>query len=186
MSIVTVLATTKFISVMTDGRITGDDGIINCEEYQKVLILKENTFIAFTGRVESFELLLSQINLDEYNNYKDFSLHIYEIFLRMITNNQKLVIVIGGINSKNEIGYCYFSNIGHALTEVKPSKDNEIDRLLLVNSGFGIEALLDNCLMKTGFDTLEKVIEIQGCIHDYQAKHDVAVNYKKYHVVIKR
>lgn len=185
MSIVSVLATTKYISVMTDGRITGDDGNVSNELYRKVEKLNENTFIAFTGRCELFEELLWSCNTSDFNNYEDVTKCIYEKFMEIDTT-KKLSIVIGGKDENNEIGYYFFSNFGHELTQVKPSKDNELDRVLLVNASFGIEKLLDILLNNIGFNTDDKAIAIQKIIHDYQAEYDISVNSNKYHVIIKK
>lgn len=186
MSIVTVLATTKYISVMSDGRITGDDGNVNCEDYSKVLLLNKNTLIAFVGRVECFELLLAECNFNNYDNYEDIALHTYEKFSKSQAYNRDLIIVIGGKDSNGDIGFYYFSNMGHEITHVKPKEDNAVNHVLLARKEFEIEIILNALLRTIGFDTADKATFIQKQIHDYQALHDITVNANKYHVIIKR
>lgn len=187
MSIVTILATTKYISAMSDGRITRDDGTVYTENYPKVLGLNKNTFIAFTGRVEYFEALLSVCNFDSYNNYEDISAHIYEKFLGIPSvRNHKLIIVVGGKGKNSEIGFYYFSSRGNKPTHVKPEKDNGVNHLLLVNPEFGARELLGTLLKTIGFDTVTKAIDIQKQIHDYEAVHDITVNAEKYSITIEK
>jgi len=180
MSIITVLATKKYVSIMADGRVTGDDGSINTEDYPKLLSLSANTFIAFTGRVEYFEALLSACNFDASRDYHDIASHAYNKFLEMQFDTKNLIIVIGGKCLNNEIGYIYFSNIGHQFTHVKPEKDDEINHLLLLKSEYGAKALLDGLLNSIGFDTIDKAFFIQHNIHDFQASLDNTINSRKY------
>ncbi|WP_315069276.1 hypothetical protein [uncultured Clostridium sp.] len=186
MSIVSILATTKYISVMTDGRVTGDDGEIVNECYIKVIRPSENTFIAFTGRTGLFEQLIEGCDFGNSDNYEDITKCVYERFSKIIIKDINLAIVVGGKDKNNELGYNFFSNFGHELTHIKPNEDNELERVLLAKVEYGIDNLLEILIKYIGFDTANKAIAIQSIIHDFEAIYDITVNANKYNVLIEK
>lgn len=65
MSLISVVATTDFISIMSDGLVKKGSKIVE-ENMQKYVVFNNRAFIGFTGTGENIDFILSNIPLESF------------------------------------------------------------------------------------------------------------------------
>lgn len=183
MSFVSILATQRFITVVSDGR------VINIaqnkpirEDYQKFQALTNNSFICFAGDLEPCERFVRQLKdenqrLDDFQQlgkYTTSKLACYK------DTGTRILIAVGGKNPQGEIEFFKFSTLDPCLKYFRP-KAKDIAYAFLHNSSgqaesLDLDELLITYLKEYGVDTHEKVTLAQKALTRDVASRDVSVN----------
>lgn len=108
MSLASIIATDKFISFLSDGRVVNiDDNSIVKEDYSKVHRINDKIVIAITGSKDVSDTILGNLDKFDLTDFGPFGISILE-GLKTIPTFPKSHIIIGGINAKGNIAYTRF------------------------------------------------------------------------------
>jgi len=190
LSFVSIIATVNYVSVMSDGRITGDDNGILDEKHQKVLRLNENLIIAYTGRIEGINIFLHGLGeIKKDDDWTQIASDSYEKLINSPLKRHKMAFVFAGKNQHGEIEFCTFSTFGHPFSTMKSVENNEFCHAILVGPytrGLDTEDIIRKAITEGKCSRLEQVIELQKQLNDYVATLDSTVNTVKFHGIVVR
>lgn len=105
MSFISVLAKEEYLTIMSDGQVTKENGDILFNNFQKFKMVNENQFIAITGDYENAVHLFGKIEYSSIPyplNYVVESVK-EEVINKRLPNNKINSIIIGGIDLYGEI-----------------------------------------------------------------------------------
>lgn len=191
MSFVSIVATENFITVMSDGRVTGkDNDEILQEDYQKFMeVANGKAFIAYAGTKDVCELIAQHIKIAIENGLtlEDSSRIVRESINAAVPEDLSVMFSIGGINELGKIEfYTYDSKNNleqHFLTE-----PGQISYAFLNNSSTDIDFNdeIKKILRETGFSSPSETIQAQRLLNNRVADVDDSVNKKTSRFVIKK
>ncbi|MDC7762462.1 hypothetical protein POL82_03145 [Priestia aryabhattai] len=187
MSFSTVIATTSFVSVLTDGRhlSSGAKEIVN-EEFCKVMDLTENRFITFGGSVKRIFSIIEMLQ----ESIKEKSLYdsVIEIrnYLSTIENEDKVMLCFGEF--KNNIPQLYTLNSNELEIQTHIPDPGELTSICVS----GHKELFDRDfndiiveeLSRLGAINPDTVLEAQSKLIDYIASKDKSVNTNKFKLLL--
>ncbi|MED1093939.1 hypothetical protein [Bacillus paramycoides] len=185
MSFVSVVGGVNFLSVMTDGRVSNGETILE-ETYPKFRMIGEDIVVAFTGDRMACERLFDALN-KEVIAHQDFfktACDIKEAFNRYpIFRGKKVMWVIGGINPNKKIEFVIVS-----------TESDEPSQYIPENSETKLMSAYAFCLKDTSIDYKQlnekldeyfkqengNLIEAQKLLNNYVAELDFTVNTNTY------
>lgn len=188
MSFVSIIARADFITVMSDGCVTDNSGVVQ-EDYQKFVQITPELFLAFTGHAPAGELLLKAFEQTEFDKLAprlnfDQVFFIIKNLIENIFHNSKLKILLafGGRNRNGEIEAYYINSIDMQTGHYVP-KGNQINTILLGNST-ELNGLLKQFLATTGDSTPKQILAAQKLLNDHVAVGDPSVNTTTFELII--
>ncbi|WP_242280971.1 hypothetical protein [Bacillus cereus group sp. BfR-BA-01347] len=185
MSFVSVVGRSDFLSVMTDGRVTDGEKILQ-EDYPKYRMIGENIIVAFTGDRAACEWIFYVLN-QEVVMKQDFMITARDI-KELLNHHPKLKgcdvrWIIGGINPQNEIECITIST-----EEKEPIRHEVPSEKVLAVYAYAFDA--DQKELGEKFAEFIKqegeLASAQQLLNDYVADKDFTVNKNTYHVLIRK
>lgn len=130
MSLISLIATKKFISFVSDGRVTHVEKGILSEEYSKIHKINEKVIVGVAGNFEAAEILMKHIDYFDTENAEKLA---HSLFAEMADGkvNKTMTVFIGGEDNENNIYYAGFTNESKELMEVRPRMMKFVADLLL-------------------------------------------------------
>jgi hypothetical protein len=198
MSLVSIIATEKALSVLSDGRAIRD-GVIVQENFQKFEVLGNGTgFVAITGWKEAGEALIQLAKhwLSQGDSYQVVAQKLQEEILQRVpytTIASNIVnMSIGGL-SEEQIGYFNVSNKYRSVEDVishTPTGEQGTYSLLsstvIEQKGIDLSPVFAQCLQLKGFRTAEEMKEAQILLNNYVADIDYTVNKTTFHFSVEK
>ncbi|MCX7710219.1 MAG: hypothetical protein N2484_10265 [Clostridia bacterium] len=193
MSLVTILATESFLSVMSDGRITYSDEKVSrivYEDYFKIIHPSPNYFVAFTGdltAIETFNKTSGILSPDE--DQKSFASKIHKRLLDYTQGEVYVNYAIGGKNCNNEIEFFIFSSYSDAVEHSKPNNKNNMKFKALVSENIEIEDFaqeVSDLLNEIDEYTPQNAVQVQETITRLVSSIDPTVNDNTHYIIIKK
>jgi hypothetical protein len=191
MSFVSVIAGVDFLSIMTDGRVTLGTTIWQ-EDYPKLKKINDNIVIGFAGHKEYIEILLNALNLTvvSQGNIMKCARDIQKVINEFDNfKNSKMVFILGGVNSNDQIEVVIVSS-----TDAEPRQfipENSEEKLMscyafnLKNTVISYKDL-NNLLYEFIVVEDNHLINAQKKLHEYVADIDVSCNKNIFHEVISK
>lgn len=191
MCFVSIVAMPKFISVVTDGLVTGVNGLPIKADYQKYSMLGEKQFVAFTGDTKIAEQY-SSIVKEKFQNgdsLKQIAFDIQALLMKEIPFNDESGIIVniclGGVSREGLIECYSLSNKVTSHNEIKsyisnPNGNGQV--FLMISSVFPeeidlmhtFEGILDDLPF---ISTLEhKISTAQIRLNGFVSANDKTVN----------
>lgn len=192
MSFVSVVATEKFIAVMSDGLIKDIETDKDLgKRYQKFTKICNNQFVAFAGNHGVAEALRKAIPfIKRPRDLLQTSEVIHKRLLEEIPSDKaKMSVVIGGVNLEGNIEYHYFTNdIGSDINSNYPKEDGLLCAFLQgpETSHIDLEPVLIDILRQTGINTPNKILKAQKRLNDYVEERDSTVNKVTFELSIRK
>jgi hypothetical protein len=198
MSLVSIIATEKALSVLSDGRAI-KDGVIVQENFQKFEVLGNGTgFVAITGWKEAGQALIQLAKhwLSQGDSYYVVAQKLQKEVLQRVpytTFSPNVVnMSIGGL-SEGHIGYFNVSNkyqseddvISHTPTGEQINY-SLLSSTVIEQKGIDLSPVLVQCLQLKGFQTTEQMKEAQILLNNYVADIDPTVNKSTFHFSVKK
>lgn len=192
LSFVSIVARENFISIMSDGRVTGASGIPIQEDYQKFTVFDKSAFIAYAGTKDICETIVRDYEGFFRWNIYDFSMwvkELQELFRTADFESQGLKVNLGfgGVNQDEKIEFHALSSSDLRLQSFFPVKD-DISFAFLNNTTLGDQIFNEKFvefLKVTGFETPTNVIQSQKLLNNYVSQNDNTVNTKTFREVIR-
>jgi len=189
MSFVSVIATEKFITVMSDGLVYN---MITDEEieqrYQKFRKISENQFIAFGGDRGLAEKVVEDIGYqNEERELLPIAASIRETLIKEVSPQvASCQVILGGIE-KNEIVFYSFNNDEKQELLMKKPKgiDGEYSFLGSRENGLDLDKEMGKIYSKYGFKTPTKALKVQKELNDVVSKVDPSVNRITFNLTIR-
>lgn len=184
MSFVSIVSTTKFISVMSDGRASDIDGP-QYEDFKKIDRV-DDSFVAYTGMIVYClplkERIIKLLNVGtEYKIIKDIALKEIE---KIKNDNGKMNIVFGGKNSQGGFELYLFSTSIEGFEYYRPLENkvqfNYLGSDVLIKSGIDIGERFKYHFVKSN----KVVVEAQKRLQIEVASFDKSVNHTIFHIAI--
>lgn len=121
MSLISIIATDKFISFMSDGRVFDleNNEIIN-ESYKKIVKVNDKIIYSIGGNYGVSQILAQEIGNFDTTNAKAFAHSLFDA-LGNDKVKKEMHILIGGLDDNNKIYYTGFSQYSTELIEFYPS-----------------------------------------------------------------
>lgn len=196
MSFVSVVATQRFINVVSDGRVVDlETGEPIQEDYKKFIEVDNRSFVAFAGNAGLSSKVAEVIASNLVNRRREIKNMISELrdsLNRQVRGLAEAQIAIGLINDDNEIELFSFG-VSQDITHFRAKDKNDIGYVFLQNSlldkKFGsnfLENKLREYLAKTGIKRAQDVLNAQLLLNDFVADNDPSVNKVTFKLTIKR
>lgn len=178
MSLVSLVATSHFISFMSDGRVVDEAGTIN-ESYKKITKVNSQVIFSVTGSYHASKIINESV--DQYNT-KNAQLFARDLFESLGKDkiNRPVQILIGGLDQSGNIYYTGFDESSKELIEFHPilheirhgftGGDEESDPNQLLSS------LIQRKVTSNSELSLEKVQQAQNLFNEAISKKDTSVN----------
>lgn len=123
MSFVSIIANTKFLTVMTDGRATEEDDTISNENINKSILVNDNFFIAFTGDEDGIYPFIEESGMQKpYSDYKKFAQDTKFKLMSSSLRKYKMNFAMGGKNCRNEFEFFSFGTYKHNFDHYKATQ----------------------------------------------------------------
>jgi hypothetical protein len=193
MSFVSVVATGKLLSVMSDGRMTGENNKVLREGVKKFYKVGDRKFVAFSGSADQSREIADQIK-NKLEIGIDFSV-INALLSDLFNSNDfkkigcKVFLYYGGINPQGDIEVFESVSTANGSTSQKylPTGNKPIVRFSIghiVDPEFNIKG---KCLELFNSDmTVDDSFHKQEALNSYVAQFDDCVNTNVYHMVIEK
>lgn len=196
MSFVSIVVSSEFVTVMSDGRVSGENNTVLEENYKKFKKISPKQFIAYVGSRAICEHIVEQIEyIDEqiYNLY-DTAIKIKEVISGEQLRSINSYFAIGGLDLDGQFRIYVISNLPKEEIEIiqNVSKDGLTYKLL--TSPFIVERInreemeqiFITFLRKTGFNTPDKCLQAQKLLSHFIADIDTSVNKHSFSLTIKK
>ncbi|PGW31249.1 hypothetical protein COE04_26230 [Bacillus cereus] len=192
MSFVSAIGGNKFLSVVTDGRVTYEGKIIK-EDYQKFRMIGDNIVVAFAGDRAAAEGIWNML-IKERVMKQEFFITANDIKNELNNNPKlkryKLIWLLGGINQKGQIEFVIVST---EEDEVKRFVPEETDSNLVTYYIFNLKdqsIISPERLHKKFLYFLDRenqnIGNAQLRLNNYVAKLDYTVNKNIYQALIEK
>jgi len=193
MSLVTLLATEDFLTVMSDGRITCSDenaSRVVCESYFKILCPKHHYFIAFTGDLTAIEDFngMSGI-LSPEKDWEAFSVKMHKKLMELTQGEVYVSYALGGKNIRNEIEFFIFGTHRNRVEHVRAIGPGSMKFRALVSENIDMGSFareISGFLDEMEARTPENALGVQKQITERVAALDKTVNTNTYHIIIEK
>ncbi|ALC80454.1 Ntn hydrolase family protein [Bacillus gobiensis] len=189
MSLITVVATKDFISIMSDGRLSDGENPVG-EEYKKILKVSDKIIIGATGSHNQSKSLLSISSYwlnQSQGSIEIFANNIRKVILEDIPKSKfkriDLHIVICGLNELNEIVFYVFTNDEKFAIE-KVVMHQKVGYLALGKKGTVDK--LEELINLRGYSSIDTIKEIQQEVNSLITEIDYSVNNNTFHEFISR
>lgn len=196
MSFVSIIQTEKFITVVTDGQVTGNNGRILQKDYKKYRKIAPKQYIAFAGRKDYCERLLEYVPFKEQGYcLEQAAQEILSIISHVPIEEGKILISIGGLNENSQLVMYKVSNQKEAaIEELKVTGEGNLSYMFLCadadslesSLGVDLENLIKHLLNQTGFNTSNKTLRAQKALNNFVEKVDDSVNKITFDLTIKQ
>lgn len=194
MSFVSVIAKSKFISIMSDGREyikAGSKFITINESYQKFRILSEQNFIAFTGTKELAEKIIRDFGIENKKsiNWKKFGSDLISILKQDLYKSNNLQFTFGGKLLNSRLGFYTTGSTNHTLTLNECITETDIIYSLHTSSNFqkhlDINNMFIDCYKRAnGLSEIEKIKNTQHSLNKMVSEVDDTVNNNIFYFLI--
>lgn len=198
MSFVSIIATEKVLSVMSDGRVN-NEGIVLQEDYQKFTVLGDNEgFVAITGAKEAGEKAIEFVKHfhQEGYSYLVAAQEVQKVLIRDIPHSVyphlTLNMAIGGLVN-GQIEFHTLSNKNESVQDILsfvPKGDDisyaKLESTEITRLGIDLTPVLIELLRQKGFATIKQLKEVQSLLNDYVAKVDKTVNTTTFHFSVEK
>lgn len=192
MSFVSIVATTGFVTVMSDGRVKDIvSGEIIQEDFQKFIKANDSkAFIAYAGNRESCEPIALNLKnaIEEGISFDIVQTILISAVRKLIPEHLTVMFALGGLNSDNEIEFYSFNSRENTNSHFKPAND-VISYTFLNNTGIArkdFEGEFVKNLRETGFQSPTSTIQAQKLLNRYIASRDETVNNTTFRLSIKK
>lgn len=183
LSLITVVGNKNFISIMSDGRVTG---LFPSENFNKIIECEDFAYVAIWGqKVINTDLLRvltkSMAGLRKSTNPVDLISNIVSEYLKRIDYELKQFMIVWGGRNNGKLKMCQLRGI-NSKTESLILDDTELIVLCATNKGYANDFLmreLANVSKKP-----DSVIECQKRTNSYVASLDGSVNNTIFNKVI--
>lgn len=189
MSLISVIATDKFISFMSDGRVIENDEIIN-ESYKKIFKVNEKIIFGMAGSYNALQIILK--HLDDFNqeNAREFNKSLFKELAGNKTHHS-IQMVVGGLDENNKIYYGGFNQESHTLEEIWPHLTRSINFAsteINIDSDIGNQQRLKKLIENNthGELKLKGTVLIQEKLNAQVSMIDNSVNTRTFHEYIKK
>ncbi|MNW37055.1 hypothetical protein D3C74_140860 [compost metagenome] len=190
MSFVSIVMSNDFLTIMSDGRVSGLEYEI--EDFQKFVCSNDGkSFVAFSGDRTGCEIISQEV-LKSFQlgiPYKTISKELIEFIDRNFGYNVVIKIAFGGIGEHGEIEVYNYDYPSKEETYFHPS-EREIDYIFLCNVPKTLRPEVANkfgeLLNETGKDSPSSIIQAQKLLNNYVSSFDNTVNKKTFRAVIKK
>ncbi|HDR5270637.1 hypothetical protein E8M24_32055 [Bacillus thuringiensis] len=196
MSLISIIATDKFISFVGDGRATNLDGSIAHENYQKVFKITDKIIIGMAGSAALVEALMPRIknNPDiDLENAKSCAHSLFDILGNGKVDNKDISLLIGGLDDLNRIYYAGFIQNSTTLEEISLNTygircaSTVNDQTLQLNPNLILQNLISNSITTqdefSKFNT-QSAFKIQEKFNYFISENDKSVNNNLTHEII--
>ncbi len=194
MSFVSVVVSNQFITVMSDGRVSGDNGIIIDERYKKFKRISPKQFIAYAGRREVCESIVNQI---EYTGDQRYDLYDVTLKIKQVVTSDELrstnaLFAIGGLDIDGILRVYSISNaIDERIDPIQSKSEDGLSYKFLTSPHIvesiekdKMEEQFIGFLQKTGFNTPNKCLKSQKLLSNFISEIDKSVNKVTYSLQI--
>jgi hypothetical protein len=196
MSFVSIIATEKVLSVMSDGRVNIEGAVIQ-EDYQKFTVLGDNQgFVAITGAKEAGEQAIEIVKQFHQGSYSYFAAaqEVQKLLIRDIPHSVyphlTLNMAVGGL-AEGQIEFYTLSNKNQSVQDIlsfAPKGDDisyaKLESNEIIRLGIDLTPVLIEFLRQKGYATVEQLKEAQSFLNDYVAKVDKTVNTTTFHFYV--
>ncbi|WP_144461755.1 hypothetical protein [Siminovitchia fortis] len=180
MSFVSIMASSNFVNVVSDGRVSYGGASLQ-ENYKKFKKISEKQFIAFAGAKELCENVINQVDYLEKTHYDlhQVAREIHSVIYNNISlYSYKMMFCVGGINFNGKIEFYTVNKNSSKIGIFKPSSSTDINYAFL--SPDVSDQILDEKLNEFasifGADSSSKCLKIQKALNDFVASIDNTVN----------
>lgn len=189
MSLISFIATDKFISFMSDGRVTDTErNEILTEDYKKILKVNEQIIIGIGGNYKAAEILQDYVKTFNIHDAKNFA---HSLFNELGNGkvHKEMHIFIGGLDDRNRIYYTGFSQGSTELIEINPVYGT--NRYGCMESSV-IKKVTNNDLLGKLMDQNRRILrvkdakQIQEKLNAQVSMIDRSVGTKTFHEYIKK
>lgn len=189
MSLVSLVASSKFISFVSDGReIDSAKDIIISEKFKKITKINDKIIFSVTGNSGASKIINANLGSFCHDNAKAFAYSMFDMLGNGVLN-RTVMFLIGGLDDNNNIYFTGFSENSTSLTDI-------ILEDSAIRSGFAASdiandknarAILDECIKEiTNFSTFDHVqaLMIQTKFNSTISEFDKTVNKNIFHEYI--
>lgn len=186
MSFISIVARKNFVTVMSDGQVTGYNNTPLQEEQKKFKVISEKQFIAFAGFKEPCEFVVNQIDYtDNFYDLESIAEQIFYMINQKELENIRLFFAIGGLDSiKNEIVFYTVDNAG--MFDIYKALNDRDFKYIFFNpiNEVNLEHKFNQFLTVTGNDNADSCLKSQKMLNDYVAEIDAYVNKQTFELKI--
>lgn len=191
MSLVTIMATDKFITLMSDGRVISDSNEITDENYQKFLSLSNGKkFIAYAGTKDICEIFVSTIRtmVEEGHSFTDINFVLSESMKTIAIPEGRIALIsYGGLNDDNELVFYTVDSLNPDDISLFKPTEKKYSYAILSNSEQkdDYSKKFVEYMKEIGINSPSDAIQAQKLLNSYVAENDISVNNVTYRMVIK-
>ncbi|OAK72694.1 hypothetical protein [Lederbergia galactosidilytica] len=190
MSFVSVIATKKFITVMSDGlAINTETGEEIDQRYKKFHRISKKQFIAFAGNSGLAE---EAVRIVGYNNEErdlaSIAVSIREQLIKKVPPNiASCQLILGGLEKRKFVIYSFNNDPNRELLFQEPIGDDPVYSFLSDSSnGLNLDKEINKIYPKYGFNTPTKTLKIQKELNNVVADVDPSVNKITFNLTIRK
>lgn len=185
MSFVTMVISKKFITVMSDGRVSGKNHKVLEENYKKFKKISPTQFIAYVGSRAASEVIVNQIEYvdKQIYNMQDLTFKMKEAVSAEQFHSINVHFAIGGIDLDGQLRIYSISNLNKGVDIIQNESDDVIKYKFLPSPHIfetmkkeEMEEHFIQYLRKTGFNTPNKCLRAQKLLSDFLSETDRSVN----------
>lgn len=196
MSFVSVVARKDFITIVSDGQVTGSDGTAIKDDYQKFIQIGNNAFLAFAGTQQIFEMLtkdcksIFDLYINDFSKLVGFYTTIFnQSGLKELyeTRGFKAILAFGGKNNSGEIEFYTVHSKDSVFRNYKPVLMSDIKYAFLHNGKSEVNPndIFTQSLSLSGVNTAEQILTAQKILNYKISLADSDVNNKTFELVIR-
>lgn len=182
MSFVSVMASSNFINVVSDGRVSLN-GVPLQENYKKFKKISEKQFIAYAGSKEVCENVVNQV---DYQESKVYDLRQVAQEIQAATSGSgnlslyghKMLFCVGGVNANRRIEFYTVENGSSNIGEYKPSSSTDINYAFMSTNTSDqlINEKLHEIASFMGTESASRCLQVQKELNNFVAGIDFTVN----------
>lgn len=182
MTFISVVARDKFISIVSDGKVSEIEEDIG--DYKKFTNVGKNQFLGVAGSRSVADFLFEKLTNNERVINLENEVYALDKFVKKEFNyqNHRSFFVLGGLDIDDKMKFFTFSNnpIDKVIPYI-PNNSNDILCAFLGGSASGLNneeyyKLLIDLFKKNGIKTVSNVVQSQKELNDIVAKLDDSVN----------
>lgn len=178
MSFVSIVARSSWISVVSDGRVTAGDDVVE-EQYQKFILPTSGSFIAYAGNKQPCELIAKRL-LDtgfRTDPLEESARRVFGMIAHLKDLGHKAFVALGEVSASGAEFYACGPN--QSVPVFFRPKGDDVCYSFLSNTHLSDEALEQQFvlgLQRSGVDTSAQCQQAQIELNEWVADRDVTVN----------
>lgn len=186
MSFVSIIARENFITVMSDGQVTGENGKTLQKDYKKFKKISRQQIIAFAGAKSICEQIVEQVPYTKgVYNLSDIAQQIWSVIKEERFNAFNLFFGIAGVDVDDKVSL-FLVNNKTGLSSTRPNANSDVSYITLNPSEIvNVSERISIILSETGFNTPTKCLKAQKKLNDFIADNDPQVNKYTFDLTIK-